>query len=115
MWKASDGTAHTLAVSDPRAAMSAEFVRSIESLSAADRALVVDAVSAFDDELPSLLERMEVREQTTPDKDAIPEQYLKGEFASGAEVVEYLASVEPEWRLDSYLVVDDLIAELEDD
>lgn len=114
MWKSPAGTAHTVALPDPRSAMTSAFVQSIESLDEADRALLADAIEDFYEELEPLLETMEPREPTTPEQDALPDDYLHGDFDSGSAVRDYLNSIEPEWRLDAYLAVGDLLDELDD-
>jgi hypothetical protein len=112
MWKSFDGTAHTVALPDPTKAMTDEFVRSIEALSAADRELLAEAAEDLYDSLDEILDAMDAREPRSPEKDALPGKFLRGEFTSGAAVRDYLDSIDPVWRLDAYLVVEDLLDEL---
>jgi hypothetical protein len=115
MWKSSDGVAHTVALADPRSGMSGAFVDCITALDQADRDLLVDAIEDFEEELELLLDSVAPRDPTTPEQDALPDGYLQGEFHSGAAMRDYLNSIDPEWKLDAYLAVGDLLDELDED
>lgn len=114
MWKDAYGVAHTVALSDPTSAMTDDFVRSIESLSARDRELLGDAAEEFFESLADLLDGVKPREPRSPDEDALPDGFLHGEFNSVEAVRTYLSLIELTWRLDAYLAVEDLLDQLDD-
>ncbi|MFC5678715.1 hypothetical protein [Aeromicrobium endophyticum] len=92
--------------------MTEEFVRSIEALGDADRSLLAETSEEFYDSLDAILDAMKAREPRSSEEDALPDAFLHGEFTSGAAVREYLDSIDPVWRLDAYLAVEDLLDEL---
>jgi hypothetical protein len=112
MWKSPDGTAHTVALPDPTSAMTDAFVRSLTSLGPAEREMLLEAAEDLYDSLDDILDAMEPREPRSPEEDALPANFLQGEFTSGTAIRQYLDSIEPVWRLDGYLAVEDLLDEL---
>lgn len=113
MWKDAAGVAHTVALPEPTSAMTDDFVRSIKSLSEHDRELLANAAEEFYDSLDGLLHGIEPREPHGSDEDALPDHFLRGDFASVEAVRAYLDSIQPTWRLDAYLAVEDLLDQLD--
>lgn len=114
MWKSTDGVAHTVALPDPRSAMSDDFVASVAALDATGRNIFWAALEDLEDRLPLLLEDVAAREPGSPDVEGLPDQYLSGPFTTPADLVTLLSSLDLRWRLDAYLAVDDLLDILDD-
>lgn len=109
MWITGDGVLHTAALPDPAAAMTELFRNSLDSLFLSTEGSILDILEEDQDALTD-----EFNENPPPDAhgleaQGLPDHYLDGEFSSVDDLMGYLRNLDPSWRLDAYLAVDDFI------
>ena len=51
---------------------------------------------------------------TSAEEEALPDNYLHGSYPAAVAIIKYLNQIEPLWRLDSLIAVDDYLDELDD-
>lgn len=114
MWKSPDGRANTVALPDPTSAMTSEFVESLRGLEPHGRNVLSTMVEDAQEEFFDLLDDVAPTEPTSPDEDALPVDYLRGAFTTAEDIADYLKQIDPRWRLDALMAVEDYLDELDD-
>ena len=110
MWVTEDGVMHTVALPDPTTAMTETFVDSLDSLGPDARISLLDALEGEQENLSDqTFTGVVPSAPTNPDDDAIPVGYLDGHFSSPSHVMSYLKGLDPQWRLDAYLAVEEYL------
>lgn len=112
MWRSADGVLHTVALPDPRPVFSARTLRDVESMiEGLDDERFQDAVEDAELELVEYWSSRAVDPEAEVPFDAAP--VSPGTFdvpvADSAELLEALRRIEPRWRLDVLMALQDLL------
>jgi hypothetical protein len=117
MWVTGDGQFHTVALPDVTTAMSERFIASLNALSGEDFGQLIEALSDHQDAFLEDFDASGVavpNASTTPEQDALPDDYLDAEFDTPDALMTYLDGIDPSWRLDAYVAVEDYVWHYED-
>ena len=74
-----------------------------------DRDTLSTMVEDAQEEFYDLLDDIEPSEPTTPDEDALPENFLHGKYSTAVDIANYLTNIELRWRLDALMAVEDYL------
>ncbi|MBM0124578.1 hypothetical protein [Pimelobacter simplex] len=108
MWIDEDGVLHTVALPDPTILMTEEFRMSLDLVlafrGAQVRGIVEEAQTSLHERDWSFLVAAEGLIAAAP-----PSHLLRGEVTGPEGVADAISRVEPEWRLDALMALDDYI------
>lgn len=112
MWRSADGVLHTVALPDPRTAFSARALPDVESMiEALDDERFQDALEDAEQELVEYWSSRAVDPEAEAPFDAapVPPGTFDASVADSAELLGALRRIEPRWRLDVLMALQDLL------
>lgn len=109
VWITPDGVVHTNAHATPTECMTETMVDSLILIAESEGEAASDDVFSALGELSD-----EEHSMVTPglEDQWIPDDYLDGQFTTSVELIDYLKSVDIDWRYDAFYAVEDVLASL---